>query len=125
MSIADEYLSHGALAAWQTNRAWVYVGRRPTVLHFRTGGPMTENEHEVACSAPGLPSLAACGLSFNAFIPGVFARLSMKRCEKCCEALSIFPGYGCPNNELARMREVITAIDAPPATRAPERTEGG
>lgn len=44
---------------------------------------------------------AICGLRCDWMAPGVFSRMGMPRCQRCCKALGIPRGSGCPLNQEA------------------------
>lgn len=44
---------------------------------------------------------AVCGLRCDWMAPGPFSRLGLPRCSRCCRALGIPRGSGCPANEEA------------------------
>ncbi len=48
------------------------------------------------------PTAAAiCGTRSVWIAPGIFSRMGMPRCSRCCRALGISDGNGCPLNEEA------------------------
>jgi hypothetical protein len=40
-----------------------------------------------------------CGKSGEMRMPGIFSRMGLKRCPKCCKAVGVPPGYGAPFND--------------------------
>jgi len=50
--------------------------------------------------------IAVCGAEGFMSMPGIFSRMSAKRCKKCCELLELPNGIGCPyNNTDANLTE--------------------
>lgn len=41
-----------------------------------------------------------CGLSCDVVMPGIFSRMDLKRCRRCCRSVGTPPGYGAPFNAL-------------------------
>lgn len=41
----------------------------------------------------------ACGRELFVAAPGIFSRIGLKRCDRCCDAIGISHGHGCPLND--------------------------
>lgn len=46
------------------------------------------------------PGRTVCGAEGFLHMPGIFSRMSARRCPLCCDALGIPRGYGAPFNAL-------------------------
>lgn len=81
--------------AWN-KYSWLYVRGCGERLHFV--GSVTEWTQEMV-DGGGLHLRAACGLRAQMALPGVLARLGRPRCKRCCKAIGITQGNGCPAND--------------------------
>jgi hypothetical protein len=55
---------------------------------------------------PHYTGTTACDLRGNLFVPGVFSRMGMPRCLRCCAARGYPPGTGSPMND-AQCRPLV------------------
>lgn len=51
-------------------------------------------------------AVALCGVSGRFSVPGIFSRMSMMRCARCCDNLGWPRGQGSPKNQPA-LRELV------------------
>ena len=59
----------------------------------------------------GRPVLLACGrVAAEVRIPGIFTRMTMRRCTGCCRAMGYPPGIGSPKND-ERIRVLLGLED--------------
>lgn len=72
---------------------WLYA-RRYTVLH----GPIAATYDAERWCARDVTF--ACGWTVpEAFIPGIFSRMGLKRCSRCCDKFGYPRGVGSPKND--------------------------
>jgi hypothetical protein len=45
------------------------------------------------------PWKSACGIAAHFEPPGIFSRMDCPRCQRCCKAVGITQGNGCPIND--------------------------
>jgi len=109
--------------------SWVYtVGRGGYRLH-----PLIEYDSkafEEMCEGEGVTS---CGIRGRFAIPGLFSRMGMPRCSRCCDALGWPRGNGSPKNDdmLRPLMEALLTSGADPMSaprysredRAPTQAE--
>lgn len=73
---------------WMVLASW-------NVLHrIESLNPEEWKEYEV-----GATGKAVCGATGWFCIPGIFSRMSLKRCDHCCDRLDIPRGDGAPFNQ--------------------------
>jgi len=72
---------------------WLYAPTKFDKLHAPTGDY-------------GMPDWSAADVTFacgrtvgKAYIPGIFSRMSLPRCNKCCDTLGFPRGEGSPKND--------------------------
>lgn len=65
-------------------------------LHYVDPWPGREDYDNTGGAQPGV---AVCGLHAEYSIPGLFSRMGLPRCARCCAALGIPRGDGTPSNE--------------------------
>jgi len=75
---------------------WVYT-YTGNVLHHATFTPSMEAEMEDYASAVGT-LVCRTGLR-RVQIPGIFSRMGMKRCDRCCDRNGYPRGVGSPKND--------------------------
>lgn len=94
-----------------THKGWLVALRsRFSVLHFSARVERERVDWWDTADEYGARLLrSACGRKMRLQIPGLGARLSAPRCERCCASLGIEGGNGTPANE---------------APRSPRQTEG-
>lgn len=80
-----------------SNNTWLYspYGER---LHFIAELGEVTDFWDVADDYCGVNAKAACGRSAHWQMPGLFSRLGLPRCRKCCKAAGIPCGDGAPYN---------------------------
>lgn len=85
---------------------WVQVGRRGLILHHAKLTPEqdTELNDEASLEETVYTSCGYGPVSVN--IPGIFSRMSEKRCDRCCNALGYPRGKGSPKNDKA-IRQIL------------------
>lgn len=71
---------------------WVYTVRKPGRLHCPVEWDDPEYHAYVDDGA------TACGIRGELAIPGLFSRMGMERCKKCCRITGFPPGKGSPKN---------------------------
>lgn len=72
-------------------------------LHAIPGPVITrEQMRDAIDEGEPLDARAACRLRRRWWMPGLFSRLSRRRCTACCHALDIPTGCGTPANEHVR-----------------------
>jgi hypothetical protein len=75
---------------------WVYT-YQGTVLHHATFTPEAEREMDDYATAIG--SLDCGRGERQVWIPGMFSRMGMKRCDRCCVVNGLPKGIGSPKND--------------------------
>lgn len=60
--------------------------------------------HESIVDNGGVDSRSVCGKTDRFFTMGIFSRMHMERCKKCCDILRIPDGKGTPLNEGIHMK---------------------
>lgn len=78
------------LAEWN----WVQIGRGEILHAVRA---MDDDLAEVGRTWGG-SGLTECGRKGDLRIPGVFSRMSAKRCSRCCKAIGMPQGNQSPKN---------------------------
>lgn len=89
------------LAEWD----WVYLSDRPRRLHHLSGFEDDPHKHYASVSAIGT---STCGIEGRFHIPGMFSRMGMPRCARCCDRLGWPRGVGSPKNDKA-LRPLVEA----------------
>lgn len=79
---------------------WVYGGQRPSVLHAL--GEISNDADEDWYGE----GKTACGRVGQWEIPGLFSRMGVKRCDRCCDRLGFPRGVGSPKND-SHLRELL------------------
>ena len=93
MTNCDPYAQEREIGEWDW---WVTVDQRwNSRLHAATA-----IEIDPAYDTTG-DATTACGRSMRVCIPGVFSRMGLWRCERCCTALGYPQGCGSPKNDKA------------------------
>jgi hypothetical protein len=65
--------------------------------------PADEDTVEALCGGPWPVLTAVCGCTAEWTMPGMFSRMGMARCARCCRKLGIAEGDGTPANETASL----------------------
>lgn len=79
---------------------WSYNFVRTTVLHHVTLTPEQCAEWGEEAGLYGSVVTATCGRAIkDPCVPGIFSRMSMKRCDRCCDRLGYPRGIGSPKND--------------------------
>lgn len=77
---------------------WLYGKPRYRVLHHGTQPAEAVGQDDWPVEGFGVAT--ACGLTLRwAAIPGIFSRLAVPRCAKCCAKLGYPRGNGSPKND--------------------------
>lgn len=72
---------------------WWYTGTpNCTVLHSAT--VTYDPIYDV-----GGDGVTACGRKLRLWIPGIFSRMGLRRCTRCCDRLGFPQGIGSPKND--------------------------
>lgn len=79
-------------ALWEFDWAITYGGRQLHHVAVLT----TDFENDVE----GIGT-TSCGRRTRVMIPGVFSRMSLKRCDRCCDKIGYPRGIGSPKNDKA------------------------
>lgn len=90
-----------AHAAWELGEwDWWYAAPY-NVLHA------AEVEYDTDLEVSG-SGVSACGWKAHFAIPGMFSRMGLRRCSKCCDKLGYPRGVGSPKND-PKCRKLVEA----------------
>lgn len=79
---------------WVTTHSWERLHRVPDVVDYLKGG-----WKESFVNSCGVNLRSDCGLRALYVAPGVFSRMDLPRCVKCCKKVKISYGNGAPIND--------------------------
>ena len=96
------------LGAVTSKYSWFYT-YHATRLHFvpEAGEGYAFWERAVIGSEESSYARAACGVKAEWSAPGIFSRMGMPRCKRCCKAAGIEPGEGTPFNDKEQALGVV------------------
>lgn len=88
---AESAISERDFALWEWD--WGYT-RNGRLLHHAADLKLEREYGETQGEA-----VTSCGRRVFLMIPGIFSRMGMERCGRCCDALGYPRGIGSPKND--------------------------